>query len=273
MTTEASRPVGAGDGGESPTARRSPVVAALVLSSIALYAAFLVVRSAKVAMACAIGGAVVAVGSAVLREPRAMHATLLIALLMGWIASNAPLAWPLYLAIPLAAYAFAVRTVRPLRRTLAWWRLGRIDRITVGLMLGAVLVSSTALYVWLKWTHPYLGDLRGQLPDVGTLALLGTGLAFAIGNAVLEECVWRGVLLEALDAGLGRGATSVVIQALSFGAAHIAGFPRGAWGVAMAAVYGLMLGAIRRRSSGMLAPIVTHVFADATIFALLLRFA
>ncbi|MEI8256698.1 MAG: CPBP family intramembrane glutamic endopeptidase, partial [Deltaproteobacteria bacterium] len=177
------------------------------------------------------------------------------------------------LAVPLVAYVFAARAVRPLRRTLTWWRRGRIDRATAGMMLGAVLVSSAALCIWLKWTHPYLGDLHAQLPDVGTLGMLGIGLAFALGNAVLEECVWRGVLLEALDAGLGRGVVPVVAQALSFGAAHVAGFPRGAWGVAMATAYGLMLGAIRRRSEGLLAPVITHAFADATIFALLLRYA
>lgn len=37
----------------------------------------------------------------------------------------------------------------------------------------------------------------------------------------------------------------------------------------MVFVYGLMLGAIRRRSMGMLAPWLAHVAADIVIFAIL----
>ena len=37
----------------------------------------------------------------------------------------------------------------------------------------------------------------------------------------------------------------------------------------MATVYGLMLGIIRRRSQGIFAPYMTHVFADAVIFVIL----
>jgi hypothetical protein len=37
----------------------------------------------------------------------------------------------------------------------------------------------------------------------------------------------------------------------------------------MAGVYGFLIGIIRKQSGGMLAPIVTHTFADATIFAIL----
>ncbi|MEI8256349.1 MAG: hypothetical protein WCJ30_11815, partial [Deltaproteobacteria bacterium] len=101
MNTDSAREngAGAGAGGESPTASRSPVVAALVLTSLALHGVFLVARSATIAKGCAVAAAVTAVVSALLREPRALHATLLVALLAGWIASDAPLAWPLYLAV------------------------------------------------------------------------------------------------------------------------------------------------------------------------------
>jgi membrane protease YdiL (CAAX protease family) len=37
----------------------------------------------------------------------------------------------------------------------------------------------------------------------------------------------------------------------------------------MAMIYGVMLGAIRRRSRGILAPFVTHVVADLVIFVIL----
>jgi membrane protease YdiL (CAAX protease family) len=162
--------------------------------------------------------------------------------------------------------------VRPLRRTRTWLRIGHADRVTIALALATILVSSVALVAWLRLVHPNLDDLRNEIPDdVSKSTLLAFGALFSLGNALLEEIVWRGVLMESLEAGYGRGLVVLVLQAASFGAAHIVGFPRGALGVLMAFVYGLALGIIRRRSRGLAAPIVTHVFADATIFALLIR--
>jgi uncharacterized protein len=60
-----------------------------------------------------------------------------------------------------------------------------------------------------------------------------------------------------------------VAQAALFGLAHFQGFPRGWVGVLMAAVYGFALGIIRKKSGGPLASIITHVFADGTIFVVL----
>jgi membrane protease YdiL (CAAX protease family) len=37
----------------------------------------------------------------------------------------------------------------------------------------------------------------------------------------------------------------------------------------MAGVYGFAIGLIRERAGGLLAPVVTHFFADATIFVIL----
>ncbi|WP_437619116.1 hypothetical protein [Sorangium sp. So ce1151] len=48
------------------------------------------------------------------------------------------------------------------------------------------------------------------------------------------------------------------------------GFPSGAVGVGLAAIYAVMLGVLRRRAGGLLALCVAHVAADLTIFALLL---
>jgi membrane protease YdiL (CAAX protease family) len=63
---------------------------------------------------------------------------------------------------------------------------------------------------------------------------------------------------------------SLLVQAWLFGALHYReGFPNGAWGLVMTAVYGIMLGVLRRRSQGMLAPWAVHVFADCVIFTIL----
>jgi len=50
---------------------------------------------------------------------------------------------------------------------------------------------------------------------------------------------------------------------------HINGFPRGIIGAALAGIYGLLTGFIRKKSGGLAAPVVTHFFADATIFGIL----
>jgi len=86
----------------------------------------------------------------------------------------------------------------------------------------------------------------------------------------MEEFVFRGLVMEATDSAFGPGPLSVVIQAWLFGAMHfLEGFPNGWWGLAMTVVYGIMLGAIRRRAQGMLAPWLAHVFADVVIFVIL----
>ncbi len=64
-----------------------------------------------------------------------------------------------------------------------------------------------------------------------------------------------------------------ILQAIPFGLLHLNGTPSGWLGVGMAFVYGLMLGSIKRRSQGMLAPFMTHVFADLTIFSMLVILA
>jgi membrane protease YdiL (CAAX protease family) len=86
----------------------------------------------------------------------------------------------------------------------------------------------------------------------------------------MEEAIFRGIMMEALDSALGAGYCSIGIQAIPFAALHyIAGFPNGVLGFIMVLIYGVMLGAIRRLSKGILAPLVAHIAADSTIFSIL----
>ena len=62
---------------------------------------------------------------------------------------------------------------------------------------------------------------------------------------------------------------SIIVQAASCGIVHMHGFPRRLSGMFLASIYGLMLGFIRLRAGEMLAPWLTHVFADVTIFAII----
>jgi membrane protease YdiL (CAAX protease family) len=108
------------------------------------------------------------------------------------------------------------------------------------------------------------------MPSMPLWLLPLVGIGFAIGNAAMEEFVFRGVIMQAIDSAFGAGWLSVIVQAWLFGVMHfLQGFPNGWWGLAMTFVYGIMLGAIRRRAQGMLAPWLAHVCADMVIFAIL----
>jgi len=94
-------------------------------------------------------------------------------------------------------------------------------------------------------------------------------VVFSMINAAVEETIYRGVLLHALDAALGAGWAAVGVQAAPFGLMHLHGFPRGWIDVGLATIYGLMMGILRRRARGMLAPWVGHVAVDTSIVAIL----
>jgi uncharacterized protein len=89
-------------------------------------------------------------------------------------------------------------------------------------------------------------------------------------NAGAEEAAFRGILMDALIGAVGV-AGAVVIQAVAFGLIHYPhGLPNGTWGAALSGVYGLMLGLIRLRAGGMIAPWIAHAGTDLTIFVLIL---
>jgi membrane protease YdiL (CAAX protease family) len=60
----------------------------------------------------------------------------------------------------------------------------------------------------------------------------------------------------------------LVLSSLSFGLAHYRGFPSGLPGVSLAFTYGLMMGVLRWRAAGLLAPWGAHVFADIVIYTM-----
>ena len=117
--------------------------------------------------------------------------------------------------------------------------------------------------------HPDLSALARMVPPGGPLLLVAVGIAFSVFNAIWEEFILKGIAWNSLQLVLRRNWHINTSQAALFGIIHIGGFPRGWVGVLMATLYGLVVGIIREVSAGMLAPIVTHLFADATIFLIL----
>ena len=137
-------------------------------------------------------------------------------------------------------------------------------------MLTTIVVTAAALVAWQR-----LFD--GRLPQAYVEAAAGRplwllvlgGAGFSLVNAAVEEAIFRGVLQTALERVSGP-VVAVVVQAVAFGLLHIVGVPTGIIGALMAGTWGLLLGVMRWRTRGVLAPYLAHVAADATIFCMLL---
>ena len=201
----------------------------------------------------------------------AVHTSLL-ALLTFSLAFLVPFfqLWPLNILVPLIIYGVIVSLTPQLRNSVGWIHRGSIKSETFKLIVATVLVSAFALVVWVIVTKPDIEHHLALIPELPFWVYPFAGIGFAIFNAAMEEAIFRGVVMEAIDSALGTGYLSVGIQAIPFAALHyLAGFPNGILGFLMVLVYGVMLGAIRRLSKGILAPFVAHVAADITIFSIL----
>jgi membrane protease YdiL (CAAX protease family) len=179
----------------------------------------------------------------------------------------------LWLAIGLVAYAATQRHgTHPGKAS--WFTTGAFTREVGALMAGAVLASAISLTIWFYAARPDISDLVAKfLPDWPLPALIVGGLVFSMLNAAVEELAYRGVLMDALEKTIGAGTLSLVGQAAAFGALHKNGFPRGWPGIALAFIFGVLMGIVRRRSGGLAAPWVAHVGADIVVVILVVAYA
>lgn len=178
--------------------------------------------------------------------------------------------WPVPAAIAVVlAWWLSGRGVEQ-HRWSSWCRRGRWTPDLPWLIAGTVIVTAGAL---LAWQRLFDGTLPRKYVDAAAgqpwWAIVLAGVGFSLLNAAVEEIVFRGVLLSALTDVLGVS-VAVVLQAVAFGVLHLHGVPSGRVGIAMAGAWGLLLGVMRIRSRGLLAPYVTHIAADATIVLLML---
>jgi len=156
-----------------------------------------------------------------------------------------------------------------------WLRRGQQDGISAFLTLGTPPLTGIALILWARWTDRIgVGEEMVQgLAEIPILVLVLVGLpVFALLNALAEELLYRGLLQQALMEALGdRPLLVVPLQASAFAALHYAvGFPNGALGYLMVFAWGCVLGVLRRRTGGLLAPFLVHVAADLVIGGYLL---
>ena len=201
----------------------------------------------------------------------AVHTLVLVSLLL-MLGPVFPLfrIWPLTILGPLTIYGAMAISIPQLRHSIGWIRLGKINKKATKLIIVTVIVSSLALIGWVILMKPDIAHHLALFPELPFWAYPFAGIGFAFLNSVMEEAVFRGIFMEAIDSALGAGYWSVIIQAVPFAALHyIAGFPNGVVGVLMVFIYGVMLGAIRRISKGIFAPVIAHSAADLTIFSIL----
>lgn len=173
----------------------------------------------------------------------------------------------------LLLYVYVVMLISQLRGSVGWLRSGRFDSTTWSFVAVTIVVPISALMLWVHFLSPDLARYANMVPQFPIWLIALYAIANAMFNAAVEETIWRGVMLEALDSTLGPGVWALLIQAVSFGLAHYrSGFPNGIIGAAMAAVFGIMLGIIRRKSKGILACWLAHAFVDAAIFIMIVHF-
>jgi hypothetical protein len=181
--------------------------------------------------------------------------------------------WPLPTALALGIVLILGKLAPFTRQSFGWIKRGDWGRQQIAITIVVAAISGISLISWYVIVKPDISDIAGRIIHAHPVALIFTGLLFSISNAVCEEFVWRGMVLDAVERAFSSSVVAVLVQALSFGMAHLNGFPRGASGIVLASIYGCIMGCVRQNSKGLLAPIVAHAFADAVIYSILVSAA
>ena len=256
----------------APDARRCSLpTTALAIFSLAAWAALPVLGPAgpwwlPAAVAAVLLGLTFALGRA---APAARSLAVLTCLLC--LALTTRLLWQVVMLLVLPAF-WGITRIRPgLAASPDAYRKGSVP---FGATLAIGMITPGALLLWRCWAAPDLADVvSAYVPPVSWLLLVLGGLGFALLNATLEELLFRGLLQDRLVALWGPGARAVVVQAVVFGICHAHGVPRGGWGVLMAGTWALLLGTLRQKTGGLLAPVLAHIVADASIAGIVIALA
>jgi membrane protease YdiL (CAAX protease family) len=206
---------------------------------------------------------------------RAHSARLGVALTMTIAAFSLPWQinwWPLPGVLGLLGYLACSLIIKDVDEPRLPWRLGSLTRSDLACILGLAILSGSVLWTFHLLMPAHFSIGLHLLSTVPAWQLGAIGAAFATANAAVEELLFRGAILHQLRYTFGVW-PAVATQAVAFGLFHLHGYPYGPIGVALATAYGLLLGAIRLRSNGLLAPWLAHVAADSLIFVFILQAA
>jgi len=167
------------------------------------------------------------------------------------------------------AYIAVVWSVPSLSGSLGWLRVGQFSPFLWTALAVLAILSVIGLILYFVTIRP---DLSHQ-PVMGShrmnpAALFAVGIGIAVLNAAVEESMYRGILMNALDAWLGGGILPIVLQAIAFGTLHFNSTEPGVSGVLITALLGLVLGWLRRAGRGMLPPYIVHVLVDIGVWTL-----
>ncbi len=147
-----------------------------------------------------------------------------------------------------------------------WLARGQLGGAVAGWIAAFVAASVLALVLWWGLVRPNVSDLPRLPSGFHPVVLIAGVVAWSACNAAAEELYFRGAMQHELVRCFGR--SGIALQALAFGIMHLHGFPRGWSGVVLASIYGGMMGALRWRARGLLAPWIAHLFADLAIVAI-----
>ncbi|AIT09208.1 hypothetical protein LO80_03950 [Candidatus Francisella endociliophora] len=188
---------------------------------------------------------------------------------------------PVYLIIPLyqnpmlatLLITLLISVIVYKKQVFELFSLGKIKDIRIWIAIAVVsLVASISLIVWGMSTNELTGvgiATSQEFKKLSTIVILILIPVGALLNAVVEEVIFRGIIQTELSR-ISSVFIAIFLQAFLFAGFHYAGgFPNGLSGFAMTFVYAFALGTTRFKVKGLLAPIITHTFADMTILIFL----
>ncbi len=130
-------------------------------------------------------------------------------------------------------------------------------------IMAVTIVGGSTVILWL---FDSLGEPRLILrPHYSALAV-GAAL---LTNAIAEEVIWRGVIVHELQRAGFTTVMTILVQGSSFGLAHWGGYPFGTVGVALATLFGIMVGVLRLRMQSLVPAIGVHLAVDFAIYKIL----
>lgn len=202
----------------------------------------------------------VTIGLTILPRRASTSAWVLVALAVGVISQEyIALPWQVVPLVCAAGVALGSPSARSQIRD--WFRFVRDPRIYF--LVGGLAVAVIGV---IREVAAGTASTMTLVPGYPLLVLI----AGAVINSVTEEAVWRGAILERLAVSGWPVEGVILLQAASFGVAHLAGgYPSGLEGGIAAGVFGVVAGLLAVRSSSLIPSVVLHIVADLTILSLI----